>query len=151
MPDNNAFILLIEDNPSDADLVLYSFKKNRINNEMKTINNGEEALDFIFKRNQYKTVKTPDLIILDINLPKINGLEILKQIKYNPKTKIIPTIILTTSKSDLDLLAAYENYTNAYLVKPVEIEDFISAISALDNFWLDIVKLPNILKEWFRW
>lgn len=145
--DKKTYILLVEDNPGDADLVLYTFKKNQINNEIKIVDNGEKALDFVFKRNQYKNEKTPDLIILDINLPKISGLEVLKEIKHNPKTKIIPTVILTTSKSDIDVLTAYENYSNAYLVKPVEIKDFMEAISALDNFWLNLVKLPNDSKE----
>ncbi|MBN2261002.1 MAG: response regulator [Clostridiales bacterium] len=136
-------ILLIEDNPGDVDLILYTFKKNRINNEIKAITSGEEALDFIFKRNNYENALSPDLIILDINLPKISGLEILKEIKSHSETKMIPTIILTTSKSEMDILTAYENFASAYVVKPVEIEEFIETIAKLDNFWLDIVKLPN--------
>jgi DNA-binding response OmpR family regulator len=140
---SKVFILLVEDNPGDADLVLYTFKKNRIKNDLKVIDNGKDALDFIFKRNGHENAQRPDLIILDINLPKIGGLDILKEIKHSDQTKTIPTVILTTSKSELDVLTAYENYANAYLVKPVEIEQFITTISTLDNFWLNIVRLPK--------
>ena len=138
-----AHILIVEDNPGDVDLLRYSFKKNKITNTYEVAEDGEEALNYIFKRGEHKNAKTPDMIILDINLPKVSGLTVLKEIKSNPKTKMIPVIILTTSKDDMDVLKAYDNYVNAYLVKPVDMKNFLDVVSSLEIFWLSIVQLPK--------
>ncbi len=143
MKEKCAHILIVEDNPGDIDLIKYTFKKNRIINTFDVAEDGEIALDYIYKRNGYEEAKTPNIIILDINLPKISGLQILEIIKKDPITRKIPVIMLTTSKNDLDILKAYDNYVNAYLVKPVDVKEFLNVISSLESFWLSIVQLPN--------
>ncbi len=143
MSDSLAHILIIEDNPGDVDLIKYSFKKNKIINTYDVISDGQDAVDFVFKREPFENAKTPDLIILDINLPRKSGLEILSEIKSSPKTKRIPVIILTTSKSDEDIFKAYDQFVNAYLVKPVGLDSFVEVVGTIDNFWLSIVKFPK--------
>lgn len=146
MKGKQAHILIVEDNPGDVDLIRYSFKKNKIMNTFDVAEDGEEGLNYIFKRNGHEDALTPDLIILDINLPKVNGLTVLKEIKNDPNTKKIPVIILTTSKDDMDVLKAYDSYVNAYLVKPVDMKKFLEVVSSLEIFWLSIVQLPDLSK-----
>ncbi len=142
---DEALILLVEDNQADVDLIKYTFKKNQIINRVITLDDGKEAVDYVLRRGSYKDAEVPDLMILDINLPKMSGLEVLKIIKEDEHARLIPVVILTTSASDQDVMEAYQNYVNAYLVKPVEIEDFIKIITSLEQFMVKIVKKP-ILK-----
>ena len=141
---NEARILLVEDNEADVDLIRYTFKQNKINNELIVIGDGEEAVEYLLKKGRYKDVLLPDIIILDINLPKKNGLEVLKEIKADEDARIVPVVILTTSSADRDILEAYKNYVNAYLVKPVEIEEFIKVISKMEEFMIRIIKKPKL-------
>ena len=139
-------ILIVEDNPADAELMLRSLKKNKLSNNLTLLEDGEQALDFIFCREKYKD-KTSSIsrmvIFLDLKLPKVNGLEILKQIKSNEKTRKIPVIIVTSSKEDPDITAAYDLGANSYVVKPVNYEDFVKTINQLGLYWLVVNENPQ--------
>lgn len=141
---DEALILLIEDNEADVDLIKYTFRKNKIANRVLTLSDGESAVAYLLKKGEYQKAQTPDLVILDINLPRLNGLEVLKIIKQDPYARLVPVVILTTSSADQDVLQAYQNYVNAYLVKPVEIEDFIKVVTSLEQFMVKIIKKPNL-------
>ncbi len=131
------FIFLIEDNEQDEILTIKALKKNKVMNEIRVARDGAEALDFLFKKDspQY-TSDLPQLILLDLKLPKIDGLEVLKQIRSNPRTKLIPVVILTTSKEDSDLLSGYELGANSYVRKPVDFHEFAEAVKNLGTYWL---------------
>jgi two-component system, chemotaxis family, response regulator Rcp1 len=137
-------ILLIEDNEGDIVLTRESLAEARIRNKLFVVTDGEMALDFLFKKNEYSNADMPDLVLLDINLPKINGLEVLKRIKMDEHLKAIPVVMLTTSEAERDILEAYKNYVNCYIAKPINLEKFIDIIKTIENFWLHIVKLPTI-------
>jgi len=141
-----AEILLVEDNPQDAELTLHALKKHRLANHINLVRDGEEALDFIFARSKYssrKNAKPPKVIFLDLKLPKVNGLEVLAEIKSNPLTKKIPVVILTSSAEDPDIKSAYELGANSYVVKPVEFESFVQAVSNTGLFWLLVNEVPK--------
>jgi len=132
-------ILLVEDNPNDAELAIRALKKNKLLNAIVHVQDGEEALDFIFGRGMFKDrdlTKNPRLILLDLKLPKVDGFEVLKTLKGDPRTKLIPVVVLTTSKQESDLLESYNLGTNSYIVKPVDFDKFIEAVSALGFYWL---------------
>jgi len=131
-----AKILLVEDNPADIRLTEEAFKQFRIHNKLHIVRDGEEALEYLYNK------KNPDIILLDLNLPKMNGVEVLKEIKQNEKLKHIPVIILTTSNNDDDIYNSYKNYASAYITKPVSMKDFIKAIEKFKIFWLSLVKIP---------
>ncbi|MBS1653553.1 MAG: response regulator [Bacteroidetes bacterium] len=137
-------ILLIEDNEGDIVLTKESLTEARIRNKLSIATDGEKALNFLFKENEYTGEETPDLILLDINLPKIDGIEVLKAIKSDEHLKIIPVVMLTTSEAEKDILDAYKNHVNCYITKPINLEKFIDVIKSIENFWLHIVKLPTI-------
>jgi len=132
-------VLLVEDNPYDAELTLRALKKQGLANEIFIAVDGEEALDFLFcrgqfsERDQYSPVK---VVLLDLKLPKVNGLEVLKEVKSNPLTSKIPVVILTSSREDPDIYKAYELGANSYVVKPVDFEEFIKAVQQTGLFWL---------------
>lgn len=138
-----AHILLVEDNEGDIILTLDAFEESKIKTEISVVRNGQEALDFLFQRNQYAHVEKPDLILLDINIPIFNGHEVLKQIKEEDSIKKIPVIMLTTSSSQKDVNLAYENYANSYVKKPLEMEEFLQAILKIEEFWLQLSKLAD--------
>ena len=138
-------ILLVEDNPSDAELTLRALRDNNIANDITLVEDGEEALDYIFCRGRYESeeeCRSPKLIILDLKLPKIDGLEVLKQIKSNEKTCTIPVVVLTSSKHETDLVNSYKLGVNSYIVKPVEFEKFLAAVKQLGMYWLLINQQP---------
>ncbi|SMC35237.1 response regulator [Cellulophaga tyrosinoxydans] len=135
-------ILLVEDNEGDILLTTEALKSCKLDSKLKVVNDGEEALEFIYKNGKYSHVSTPDIILLDVNLPKKNGHEVLQKIKSNVLYKHIPIIMLTTSSSSVDIKKAYANYVNCYITKPVEPEDFIDAVSEIESFWLNLVELP---------
>ncbi len=138
-----AVILLVEDNPADIDLIKYTFKKNKIENRLITIMDGQSAIDYIVDHKDCgEGYFEPDLIILDINLPKRSGLEVLEVIKNDDDAKVIPVVMLTTSASPTDIDEAYQHYVNAYLVKPVEMHDFIDVITKLEDFMIKVIKRP---------
>lgn len=134
-------ILLVEDNPGDIELILMAFRESNFKCKITTVEDGQEALDYILKKNKYKNAKTPYLILLDINLPKVNGLEILKTIKKDKTAKKIPVIMLTTSINEEDILKAYNNYANAYVNKPIDYSEFIDTVNSISTFWFDYVKI----------
>lgn len=140
-------ILLVEDNPNDAELALRALKKNNLANNVIRVCDGEEALDFIFARGQFKERKkenTPKLILLDLKLPKIDGLEVLKIIKADPITKIIPVVVLTSSHEESDMVESYRLGVNSYIVKPVDFNKFIDSVRDIGLYWLLLNQQPDI-------
>lgn len=136
-------ILLVEDNEGDIVLTLDAFEESKIRTKISVVKNGADALDFVFNKGNYIDVDRPDLILLDINLPVYNGHEVLKKIKDDPSLKMIPVIILTTSSSQKDINKAYENYTNSYVTKPIDMDDFLKVILKIEEFWLQLSKLAK--------
>jgi CheY-like chemotaxis protein len=136
-------ILLVEDNEGDIVLTLEALKEAKLKNTISVVRNGEEALDFVYRRGRFPDVEIPQLILLDINLPKIDGKEVLFKIKSDSDLKKIPVVILTTSSSEKDILDAYNNYANCYITKPVDLDKFINVIHTIEDFWISIVQLPK--------
>lgn len=136
-------ILLVEDNEGDVLLTIEAFAEGKITNNISVVNDGKEAIDFLNQVGAYSTSELPDLVLLDINLPKQNGHEVLHIIKTTEKLKSIPVIMLTTSSSERDILKAYKNYVNCYITKPIDLFDFMKAIAQIEDFWMSVVKLPN--------
>ena len=135
-------ILLVEDNPGDIRLTQEVLKEGKIQNTLSVATDGEEAIRFLKKEGQYKNATTPDLILLDLNLPKRDGREVLGIIKNDPALVCIPVIVLTTSAAEKDILSTYSNHANCYITKPVDFNQFICVVRAIESFWLTIVKLP---------
>ncbi len=139
-------IVIVEDNPNDAELMVRSLKHNSLANNLIILEDGEQALDYIFCRGQYAERdprESPRVIFLDLKLPKVGGLEVLKQLKSNEKTNNIPVVIVTSSKEDPDINTAYKLGANSYVVKPVGFNKFIDTINQLGNYWLVINEKPN--------
>ena len=132
-------ILIVEDNPGDARLAVEALSEGKITNNISVVQDGIEAISFL----KQEDTPRPDLIFLDLNLPKMNGKDVLSIIKKDPDLKRIPVIILTTSDSDKDILATYELQANCYITKPVGFDKFIDVIQSVENFWLSVVKLPG--------
>jgi len=142
---NSRPILLVEDNPSDIDLTKRAFVKGNIPNEIIVVEDGQEALDFIFCRGKYsgrEKEQVPSLVLLDLKLPKIDGLEVLKKIREADKVKRLPVVILTSSKEEQDIAASYDLGANSYIRKPVDFMQFAAAIQSLGNYWLVINEPP---------
>lgn len=139
-------ILLVEDNPQDIELILRSFKKRNIANPIHVAEDGAQALDFIFCRGEYEQrdkCQLPKVILLDLKLPKINGLEVLKELKSNEHTRHIPVVIVTSSREDPDIKRAYELGANSYIVKPVDFDEFMKVMQSLDYYWLLVNQSPK--------
>jgi CheY-like chemotaxis protein len=136
-------ILLVEDNPGDIRLTKEVLKEGKIRNNLSVVTDGEEALLFLKKEGAYKAAYTPDIILLDLNLPKKDGREVLSHIKSDNDLKLIPVIVLTTSDAEKDIKRVYEHHANCYITKPVDFNQFIDVIRSIENFWLTIVKLPK--------
>ena len=136
-------ILLVEDNEGDILLTIEAFEESKINTKISVARNGQEALDFLYKKGTFSDATKPDLILLDINLPIYNGHEVLKQIKTDLDLKKIPIIMLTTSAFSNDINQAYENNCNSYVKKPLDMDDFLEAILKIENFWLELCTLPK--------
>jgi CheY-like chemotaxis protein len=136
-------ILLVEDNEGDIFLTREALEESEYKIKVSIARDGQEALDFIFKVNGFEEQKTPDLIILDVNLPKKSGHEVLFEIKRHVAYKQIPVIVLTTSSSKRDIELSYEYYANCYITKPVEVADFLRVISAVQQFWINAATLPS--------
>jgi two-component system response regulator len=146
MDTNEVEILLVEDNPNDAELALRALRKNNIANNVLVLTDGEEALNFLFARGEYthrKVENGPKIILLDLKLPKVDGLEVLRAIKGDPRTKIIPVVILTSSKEEKDIIESYMLGVNSYIVKPVDFDKFIVAVRDIGFYWLLLNQLPR--------
>ena len=137
-------ILLVEDNEGDILLTTEALEEGRILNKISVTRDGKAAIDFLLKVGTYQDAETPDLILLDINLPKKNGLEVLEFIKTSAELKHIPVIMLTTSSSMRDIEQSYRSYANCYITKPIEVTEFMDAIGRIEDFWLSVVKLPHV-------
>jgi len=135
-------ILLVEDSPGDARLAQEALKDSKLINELFTVSDGMEAMDFLYKRGKYVKAVHPDLILLDLNLPKKDGREVLKEIKLDENLKKIPVVILTISKAEEDILKSYNLHANCYITKPLDLDQFIHVVKSIEEFWLTIVKLP---------
>lgn len=137
-------ILLVEDNPADVRLTQEALQDAKIRNALFVVDDGAKALDFLLQRGDYANVPRPDLILLDLNLPKIDGTQVLKEIKQHEKLKFIPVVVLTTSAAEEDVVKSYGLYANCYVTKPVDFEQFVRIIHSIENFWFSIVKLPTV-------
>ena len=144
---NNKVILLVEDNPDDEALTIRALKKNKIENEVVVAHDGAEALDYLFCRGSYSSRDKnimPQLVLLDLKLPKIDGIEVLKQLRANERTKMLPVVILTSSKEEQDLLDGYSNGANSYIRKPVDFTQFTEAVKQLELYWLLLNESPPV-------
>jgi len=140
---NEAKILLVEDNAADIRLTEEVIRGIKIVNRIYVVRDGVEAIDFLEKKGKFSNVSDPDLILLDLNLPKKGGFEVLKEIKQDDNLKLIPVVILTISDAKEDLIKAYNLHANCYIIKPLEMKEFSRIIHSIINFWFKIVKLPN--------
>jgi CheY-like chemotaxis protein len=135
-------ILMVEDNPADARLAVEALKEAKVRNRMSVVEDGVEALAFLRRQGRHAEAPRPDLIFLDLNLPKKDGREVLKEIKEDKDLKRIPVVILTTSSAEEDILKSYDLHANCFVTKPVELEQFLTVIRTIDEFWLSVVQLP---------
>ena len=135
-------ILLIEDNLGDVRLTMEALKEGKVSNNLSVVKDGVEAIAFLRQEDKYADAPQPNLILLDLNLPRKDGREVLAEIKQDPDLKRIPVVILTTSQAEQDILKTYDLYANCYITKPVDLEQFITVVSSIETFWLSIVKLP---------
>ncbi len=135
-------ILLVEDNPGDVELVREALSEGKMRNEMHVAADGVQALKFLRRQGEYADAPCPDLVLLDLNLPKKSGREVLQEIKSDPNLKFIPVVILTSSKAEEDILKSYRLYANCYITKPVDFEQFMKVVKSIEDFWLTVVKLP---------
>ena len=136
-------ILLVEDSPGDARLVQEAFKEGKVVNSLSVVTDGEQAMAFLRREGGFASAPRPDLILLDLNLPKKDGREVLAEVKADDKLKTIPVVILTMSQAEEDILKTYNLHANCYITKPVDLEQFLKAINLLGDFWLTVVRLPE--------
>lgn len=137
-------ILLVEDSPADVRLTREALKDARVRNNISVAVDGVEALDFLYRRGRHANAPAPDLILLDLNLPRKDGLEVLQEIKQDEALRRIPVVVLTTSHADQDILRSYQLNANAYVSKPVDLERFLDVVKSIEGFWLEVVKLTRI-------
>ncbi|MEC4019650.1 response regulator [Streptomyces sp. H27-D2] len=136
-------VLLVEDDAGDELMTREAFEDNKIGNTLHVVRDGMEALDFLYRRGQHADAVSPDLILLDLNLPKYDGRQVLDRIKSDPDLKHIPVVVLTTSAAEEDILRSYKLHANAYVTKPVDFHQFIAAVRQIDDFFVTVVKLPR--------
>lgn len=140
-------ILLVEDNPGDVRLTREALKNAKILNDLSVCGDGEEALQYLRHEGQYKDTRRPDLILLDLNLPIMDGRELLSKIKQDPNLSLIPVVVLTSSAAERDIVASYELHANCYVTKPVQLNEFMEVVASIKHFWLGVVKLPPSSEE----
>jgi two-component system response regulator len=136
-------ILLVEDNPSDVELTREALETAKVKSRLHVVEDGVDATDFLFKRGRFADAPEPDIVLLDLNLPVKDGLEVLSEVKTNPDLAKIPIVVLSTSQADEDVLCAYQLHANCYIAKPVDFNQFLNIISLIEQFWLKVVKLPG--------
>ncbi|WP_416838241.1 response regulator [Haloferax sp. DFSO52] len=137
-------ILVVEDNPGDVRLTKEAFKEAQLSCELHVVTNGEEALDFLYRRNEYESAIRPHFVLLDLNLPKVDGMTVLEKICDEPVVRRTPVVVLTSSEAEEDIVEAYELQVNAYLTKPNTPDDFVELVQTLNEFWFELAKLPPI-------
>lgn len=135
-------ILLVEDNPGDADLAREALESSKLNNKLHVVDDGEKAMSFLRRTGSYAEVPRPDLILLDLNLPKKDGRQVLAEIKMDDDLKRIPVVILTTSQAEEDVIKSYNLHANCYITKPIDLNQFLHVVRSIEDFWLSIVILP---------
>jgi len=135
-------VLLVEDDPGDELMTREAFEDDKIRNQLHVARDGEEALDFLYRRGSHARAPRVDLVLLDLNLPKYDGWQVLQQIKSDPGLTQVPVVILTTSSAEEDILRSYQLHTNAYVTKPVDVNEFIAAVRQIDDFFVSVVRLP---------
>ena len=135
-------ILMVEDNPGDVRLAVEALKEGKVRNNFHAVADGMEALAFLRREGEYSQASRPDLILLDLNLPKMNGREVLAAIKEDPELKRIPVVILTVSRAEQDIIKTYNLHANCYITKPVDLDQFLEVVKSIENFWLTVVMLP---------
>lgn len=140
-------ILLVEDQPADVRLTEEVLKAGKVANELYVAEDGEKAMEFLRREGRHADAPKPDLVILDLNMPRMDGREVLEAIKSDPDLMKIPVLMLTTSSAERDILDAYENHVNAYITKPIDLEEFVAVVRSIEQFWLSIVRLPDGLGE----
>ncbi len=138
-----ARILLVEDNPGDVRLTKESFEHGPIENDLHVVTDGAAALEFLHRRGEYTDAPRPDLVLLDLNLPRITGDEVLEELKADPELRSIPVVVLTSSKAEEDVARSYDHHANAYLTKPVDPDEFIDTVRVFEEFWFSVVRLPT--------
>jgi two-component system response regulator len=138
-----ATILLVEDSPDDVLLTEEALRRGRRANGLRVVWDGETALDFLHQRGKYANEARPDLVLLDLNLPRMDGMEVLEQMKSSPELRTVPVVALTTSTSERDVLRAYDNYVNAYVTKPLDVDEFIRTVRSVEDFYLRTVRMPR--------
>jgi len=138
-------ILLVEDNPGDVELTREALEMAKVANRLHVVDDGADAVDFLFRRGRYADAPRPDIILLDLNLPKKDGRQVLSEIKAEPSLAQIPVVVLTTSQAEEDILRAYQLHANCYVTKPVDFNQFLHIVSTIEEFWLSVVKLPKRL------
>ena len=138
-----AEVLLVEDDPGDEMMTREAFEDNKIGNTLHVVRDGLEALDFLYRRGEYENAPEPDLILLDLNLPKYDGRQLLDTIKSDPDLCHIPVVVLTTSAAEEDVLHSYKLHANAYVTKPVDLDQFMKAVRQIDEFFVQVVRLPK--------
>lgn len=137
-------ILLVEDDPGDELITREAFEHNKLKNNLHVAHDGEEGLDFLYQRGQFEGAPRPDLVLLDLNLPKYDGRQLLEKVKSDPDLARIPVVVLTTSSAEEDILRSYELHANAYVTKPVDLDQFMSAVRQIDEFFVQVVRLPGM-------
>ena len=140
-------ILLVEDNEGDIILTTEALQEGKIANNLTVVTDGKEAVEYLEKEGQFESAITPDLILLDVNLPKMNGHEVLSYIKSSESLRMIPVVMLTTSSSEIDIVKSYKNFVNCYITKPIDANDFVDAVLGIQEFWISIVQLPPKLEN----
>src|SRR4051812_14191610 len=141
-PGTSIEILLVEDSPDDACLTVDALRDGRVRNRVTVVDDGVEAMAFLRREGKYHQAPRPDLILLDLNLPRKNGREVLAEVKQDPHLKRIPVVIMTSSDDEKDIVAAYDLHVNCYVTKPVDLDQFIGVVKSIEHFWFNIVKLP---------
>ena len=140
-------ILLVEDNLGDARLAEEALKDSKIHNNLYHVEDGVEAMQFLHRQGEYAHAPHPDLVLLDLNLPRKDGREVLREIKDDPMLRLVPVVVLTTSEAERDLVKSYGLHANAYIVKPLDLDGFVEVVQGVKDFWLTIVKLPPRVRE----
>jgi len=135
-------VLLVEDSPDDADLTIDALREGKVRNRVSVVEDGVEAMAFLRRQGKYANAPRPDLILLDLNMPRKNGREVLAEVKQDPNLRRIPVVVMTCSDEEEDILAAYNLHVNCYVTKPVDLPQFIRVVKSIEHFWFSVVKLP---------